>query len=135
MSLRVFFKRNILLSSVFREKKIKIGILLVGFVVALSIVSNKVIELILGKDWLLPINVTVFFIFQEFFRSAFQIQANRRIVQGFTKSVHRQAMLVPIISVILTVCLVPFLGVYGVSIAISVAFIFSLLFLGKIEHK
>ena len=108
---------------------------MVGFVVALSIVSNKVIELILGKDWLLPINVTVFFIFQEFFRSAFQIQANRRIVQGFTKSVHRQAMLVPIISVILTVCLVPFFGVYGVSIAISVAFIFSLLFLGKIEHK
>ena len=129
---KLLVSRNISLSSVLREKRIQIGILFVCFVVVLSIVSNIVIELVLGKVWLLPINVTVFFIFQEFFRSAFQIQANRCIVQGFTESVHRQAMSIPIISVILTLCLVPFLGVYGVSLAISVAFISALLILGKI---
>lgn len=129
---KLLVSRNISLLSVLREKRIRVGILFVCFVVVLSIVSNIVIELVLGKVWLLPINVTVFFIFQEFFRSAFQIQANRCIVQGFTESVHRQAISIPIISVILTLCLVPFLGVYGVSLAISVAFISALLILGKI---
>lgn len=98
---------------------------------ALAFVANLIIERILGAEWLLPFGVTLFFIAQECFRSIFQIQANRRIVEGFSGRVSRQAVFVPACSLIMGICLVPFFGIYGVQVSISLAFLIAIYFLNK----
>lgn len=132
---KLVVSKNILISDFFRKYWLRLTLLLCIAVAALSVISNKFIEIVLGEEWLLPIYVTFLYLFQELLRSVFQIQANKRIVQGFTNLVHRQAIVVPLFSVILTICLVPFLGIYGISSAISISFILSLLFLHKVKTK
>ncbi len=132
---KLLVSRNLSMANIFYRRKIQIGMVFVILVAILSISTNVIIEFILGEGWLLPLGVTVFFIAQECLRSAFQIQANRRIVQGFAKAVHRQAISIPVVSIIFSLTLIPFLGIYGVSLSISIAFISSLVFLDKIGSK
>jgi O-antigen/teichoic acid export membrane protein len=116
-----------------KNKYIRILIVLV-LALTVSTTSYQLIKFSLGIAWLLPIGVTVMFFLQESMRSAYQVIANRCILIGLSQSVHRQAILVPIISIALAFLTVPRIGIYGVSVSISIAFVFSAITLWKFSN-
>lgn len=128
---KLFVSKNLSSKIILPRRKFYIGITIIVFTLTLSTSTNLTIGFILGKDWLLPLNVTLFFILQESFRSIFQIQANRLIAEGRSNSVHKQATLIPIVSIIFALMFVPFFGLYGVQFSISVAFVISIFILKR----
>lgn len=93
---------------------------------ALVALSQVFIKFWLGSDWLLPISVSICFVFQELLRGFFEIYANRSISLGNSLLVNRLSIQLPFLSIALTFMLVPFLGIIGVPIAFSISFMISL---------
>jgi len=94
---------------------------------ALVASSQFFIKLWLGYEWLLPNSVSVCFVLQELLRGIFQISANRYISRGRSHFVSRVSLQLPFLSIILALLLIPLIGIIGVPISFSIAFIFSLL--------
>ncbi len=128
---KLVISQRLIFLKTFFAKKLQSIIFSSVFVILAALVSNWMIEVILGVEWLLPFGVTLFFIAQECLRSIFQIQANRRIVEGFGGIVHQQAVFLPVCSIIASIILVPFFGIYGVQVSISIAFLSAIYFLNK----
>ena len=93
---------------------------------ALVALSQLFIKFWLGSEWLLPISVSICFVFQELLRGFFEIYANRSISLGNSLLVNKLSIQLPFLSIALTFVLVPFLGIVGVPIAFSISFMISL---------
>jgi len=97
---------------------------LFGSVLVVS--SQFFIKLWLGNEWLLPISVSLCFVVQELLRGIFQISAHRYISRGRSHFVSRVSLQLPFLSITLALLLISFIGIIGVPISFSIAFIFSL---------
>ena len=107
-----------------RKSTIFIAVVVLG--AALVTLSQLFIKFWLGSDWLLPISVSICFVFQELLRGSFEIYANRSISLGNSLLVNRLSIQLPFLSIALTFLLVPFIGIIGVPIAFSISFMISL---------
>ncbi len=109
------------------------GFTLGAFAISFAIISQFLISIVFGDDWLLPINVAIAFSAQELIRGYYQSQAVGIIATGGSKIMSSISAFL-IISASLTVSLgVYFFGTLGAPLAMVVTYSFAIMLIGKLS--
>lgn len=114
----------------------KVFLLLLFTAVAFVILfgSRKFIEVYLGKIWLLPLTVSILFMFQEASRGYYQVLQNRILAKNLGESNHFPiVILISIIS--LSTILVSLIGLTGVPLAFTICYLSGILIMHLKERN
>jgi O-antigen/teichoic acid export membrane protein len=103
--------------------------------ISLAIVSQALIWLVLGKQWLIPFVVVLGFSVQELIRGYFQLRMSELVSAGKENIVARLSVHLIVISAVLSILGVRLAGLIGVPIGIAVAYLILLLFSYKAPYK
>jgi len=96
--------------------------------------SRKFIEVYLGKIWLLPLTVSILFMFQELSRGYYQVLQNRILAKNLGESNHFPIIiLISIIS--LSTLLVSLIGLTGVPLAFTICYLSGILIMHLKERN
>ena len=104
-----------------RKDLVVVCVLVFSFIVVF--LSREITKSFLGPEWLLGISIYLAISLQELMRGSYQVLANRNILNGFSKSVHTSATLLPLISIVGALLGVNLIGLIGVPLAFSAAYI------------
>jgi O-antigen/teichoic acid export membrane protein len=104
-----------------RKDLVVVCVLVFSFIVVF--LSREITKSFLGPEWLLGVSIYLAISLQELMRGSYQVLANRNILNGFPKSVHTSATLLPLISIVGALLGVNLIGLIGVPLAFSAAYI------------
>jgi O-antigen/teichoic acid export membrane protein len=108
--------------------RISIGVFVCFFFASFS---QGLIWLILGKEWLIPFIVVFVFSVQEFIRGYFQIRISSLVVAGKESLVSQISVLLIILSTVLSLIGVNFVGLVGVPISIALTYLILIFYSNK----
>jgi len=124
---RIMISGFILPYSVLRKYWVLIFSLSLVIVSSIIFVSRVLISSYLGQEWLLPLSLFVAFGIQEILRGAYQVSLNYNSKLNLSLS----TIVIPVVllgfALILSSLTVVVFGLVGISIAFSLAFVFSIL--------
>jgi hypothetical protein len=107
-------------------KKSFIFLSFLGIAVTILFGSRKFIELYLGKIWLLPLTVSILFMFQEISRGYYQVLQNRILAKNLGESNHFPVVILVSI-ILLSVIMVFLIGLPGVPLAFTICYLAGIL--------
>ena len=108
------------------SKKVLLGLLLLAFSLSILFGSRKFIEVYLGEVWVLPLTISVLFMFQEISRGYFQVLQNRILARNTGEPNHFPiAILIAII--LLAILLIQFIGLTGVPLAFTICYLIGII--------
>jgi O-antigen/teichoic acid export membrane protein len=91
-------------------------------VVILVFTSQQFIRIIFGDQWLLPLNVAMFFGAQEVLRGLYQSKALELIAVGGNRNVKHASLFLVIGAIVLMLIAIPLLGVVGAPISMVIVY-------------
>ena len=91
-------------------------------VVVLVFTSQQFIRIIFGDQWLLPLNVAMFFASQEILRGLYQSKAVRLIAVGGNRDVTQASLFLIIGAILLMLISVPLMGVVGAPVSMVIVY-------------
>jgi hypothetical protein len=116
------------------SKKVFLFLLFTAMAIVILFGSRKFIEVYLGKIWLLPLTVSILFMFQEVSRGYYQVLQNRILAKNLGESNHFPiVILISIIS--LSTILVSLIGLTGVPLAFTICYLSGILIMHLKERN
>jgi hypothetical protein len=110
----------------------KILITLIPIASFLTVVTSRiVIDFWLGQEWLLAFSVHLAISFQEILRGWYQLIANKRILESFSKEVQKSALCLPGIGIPIALISVSFLGLIAIPLAFCATYLVNIFFLSQ----
>jgi len=94
-----------------------------AFLLIMLFGTRFVIEFWLGISWLLPLSVTFLVLIQEIIRGAFEINSNKTIIDGFSRLVHKQSVLIPIFTIFIAYLSTKMFGIVAIPITFSLIYL------------
>jgi hypothetical protein len=108
------------------SKKVLLSLLLLAFSFSILFGSRKFIEVYLGEVWLLPLTISVLFMFQEISRGYFQVLQNRILARSSGEPNHFPIVIL-IAIILLAILLVQFIGLTGVPLAFTICYLIGII--------
>ena len=108
------------------SKKLFLFLSFVALATAILFGSRKFIEIYLGKIWLLPLTVSILFMFQEVSRGYYQVFQNRILAKNLGESNHFPIVIL-ISIILLSILLVSLIGLTGVPLAFTICYLSGIL--------
>ncbi len=108
------------------SKKSFIFFSFLGIAITILFGSRKFIELYLGEIWLLPLTVSVLFVFQEISRGYYQVLQNRILAKNLGEPNHFPVVILVSI-ILLSVIMVFLIGLPGVPLAFTICYLAGIL--------
>jgi O-antigen/teichoic acid export membrane protein len=102
---------------------------------ALAILSQSLIWLTLGKQWLIPFIVVFAFSGQELIRGYFQLRLSELVADGQEKIVNRLSILLIAASTIMCLIGINLVGLVGAPLGLALTYLFLIFFSYKIKTK
>jgi O-antigen/teichoic acid export membrane protein len=100
-----------------------VAYLLIGAaVVILVITSQQFIRIVFGDQWLLPLNVAMFFAAQEILRGLYQSKAVKLIAIGGNRDVSQASLFLVTGTIFLMIISIPLIGVVGAPVSMVIVY-------------
>jgi O-antigen/teichoic acid export membrane protein len=104
------------------------GILLASMVI---LGSREVINFWLGPEWLLVFPIYIAIALQEISRGYYQVAANQKILEDFSKNVHRISILLPLFAILTGALGINFFGLIAIPVAFCMTYLLGIVFLRR----
>lgn len=85
-------------------------------------VSQGFIQVVFGKNWLLPINIALIFALQEVLRGRYQSNATKLVAQGCSKVVSQMSLLLIVGAIVFMLIGINLLGLVGAPISMVIVY-------------
>jgi O-antigen/teichoic acid export membrane protein len=100
-----------------------VAYLLIGAaVVVLVFTSQQFIRIIFGDQWLLPLNVAIFFAAQEILRGLYQSKAVKLIAVGGNRDISNASLFLVAGAILLMLIGIPLMGVVGAPVSMVIVY-------------
>jgi O-antigen/teichoic acid export membrane protein len=97
-------------------------LLICAAVVVLVFTSQQFIRIIFGDQWLLSLNVAMFFAAQEILRGLYQSKAVKMIAVGRNRDVSQASLFLIIGAILLMLIGIPLMGVVGAPVSMIIVY-------------
>jgi hypothetical protein len=98
-----------------------------------ALLSQGLIWLVLGQEWLISFFVVFCFAFQEFLRGYFHLRVSELVANSEEKTVTRLSVALIVVSSILSILGVSLAGLVGIPIGIALSYFALILFSYKLK--